>query len=109
MVNILFAFTLHFSNVGYNWLHPHFQYQSESGIISGIYYNSLKNPSVYLGRHHTHGKWWFEYGAVTGYHYPAIPMFRGGYQVNKRINLFTSPMYDKAGFSGLVGVEIKLN
>jgi len=106
MFSLLVAFSLHFSPVEYNYLHPHIRY-SENSIVIGAYYNSIENVSLYAGFRNG-DKYWIEYGAVTGYKYAVVPMVRAGVRITDNINLFAAPHHDDHGFSGLIGVEFNI-
>ena len=81
----------------YNSYHPHARCQVDN-FISGVYYNSENNISLYSGLEHNG----FELGLVTGYTYAdVVPMLR-----YKKDKLFIAPAIEKSGRKGLVvGVE----
>lgn len=65
----------HFSVVDYNFN----EFNPGAGIninnfIGGIYYNSIKNVSVYGGYAFEHGPIGIDVGLVTGYGIPVLPM-----------------------------------
>jgi len=105
-MEFLLALTIHLSASDFNGVHPHIRY-SENNIVIGAYYNSLENVSLYAGFRNG-DKYWIEYGAVTGYKYPVVPMVRVGVRITDNINLFAAPHHDDHGFSGLIGVEFNI-
>ena len=102
MIELFVAASLHLGLAGnYNNIHPHIKYTTDSNLIVGSYYNSERNPSLYLGK-----EWkGFEIGAVTGYSaYPVVPFLR-----YKRKGFFVAPAYETRGNWGIViGYELKL-
>jgi hypothetical protein len=82
----------------YNNIHPHARCTVDNHI-SGIYYNSENNISLYTGFEYNG----FELGLVTGYSSNDIlPMIR-----YKKNNWFISPAYETDGNYGItIGLEI---
>ena len=82
----------------YNNIHPHARCAVDNHI-SGIYYNSEDNISLYTGLEHNG----FELGLVTGYSgNDILPMVR-----YKKNNWFISPAYETSGNYGItLGLEI---
>jgi len=82
----------------YNNIHPHARCTVDNHI-SGIYYNSENNISLYTGFEHNG----FELVLVTGYSSNDIlPMIR-----YKKNNWFISPAYETDGNYGItIGLEI---
>jgi hypothetical protein len=105
MFDILLAFSLH-THDGYNFVHPHVRYTGDK-YIAGAFYNSERRTSLYIGKRIVYRRAWLEYGAVTGYKYPVIPMLRAGVSINDRANLFIAPAYN-GSHGGLIGVEFQL-
>ena len=106
MLSLGLALSLHTSVVDYNSIHPHLRVEV-AGVISGVYYNSVRKPSFYLGKRFQYGNSYVEVGAVTGYTEPVIPMFVAGYQFSERLSAFASPVYDGDGLSGMALVEFR--
>jgi len=107
MIELMLAATIHFSDAyNYNWIHPHIRYE-KNDWIAGVYYNSIRNPSFYIGRTFHHKSAWAELGAVTGYTKPVIPMVRVGYSVNDSLGLYAAPGYDDNGVFMLIGAEYR--
>ena len=97
-LSLMLALSMHVGLEGnYNSIHPHARCQKDA-LISGIYYNSEDNISVYVGV--THNGW--EIGLVTGYTYSdVVPMIR-----YKKDKWFIAPAIEKNGSKGFViGVE----
>ena len=87
----------------YNWFHPHVRYHNES-FISGIYFNSEKKISTYIGQRLEYQDFGIEYGAVTGYDYdnPVVPYLRGTYK-----DIFVSPAMEDDRLGVVIGTEFK--
>ena len=97
-LSLMLALSIHVGLEGnYTSIHPHARCQKDA-LISGIYYNSEDNISVYVGV--THNGW--EIGLVTGYTYSdVVPMIR-----YKKDKWFIAPAIEKNGSKGLViGLE----
>ena len=93
-LSLMLALSMHVGLEGnYNSIHPHARCQKDA-LISGIYYNSEDNISVYVGV--THNGW--EIGLVTGYTYSdVVPMIR-----YKKDKWFIAPAIEKSRHKGLV-------
>jgi hypothetical protein len=97
-LSLLFAISMHVGLEGnYNSFHPHARCQQDT-LISGVFYNSEKKISTYVGMQRKG----FEIGLVTGYTYAdVVPMIR-----YKKNNWFITPAIEKGGNKGLViGLE----
>ena len=100
-LSTFFAISMHLGLQGdYNSYHPHARCQVDN-FISGVYYNSENNISLYSGLEHNG----FELGLVTGYtHNKIVPMIR-----YKKNNLFIAPAFEKDNNYGIViGLEFKI-
>jgi len=100
-LSILLAVSTHLGLDGnYNSIHPHARCTIDNWI-TGVYYNSERNASYYVGRKILN----FEIGLVTGYtSHDVLPMIR--YIKN---NWFVAPAYEKSNGLGLtVGYEFTL-
>jgi len=98
-LQLFLALSLHLGlENDYNNIHPHARCTVDNHI-SGIYYNSEDNISLYTGLEHNG----FELGLVTGYSSNDIlPMIR-----YKKNNWFISPAYEIDGKYGIIlGLEI---
>tara|TARA_B100001093_G_scaffold447561_1_gene452544 strand:- start:298 stop:612 length:315 start_codon:yes stop_codon:yes gene_type:complete len=98
-LQLFLALSLHLGlENDYNNIHPHARCTVDNHI-SGIYYNSENNISLYTGFEHNG----FELGLVTGYSSNDIlPMIR-----YKKNNWFISPAYETDGNYGItIGLEI---
>ena len=86
----LLAFSLHLTSVvaDFNFIHPHRRCETEKELITGVYYNSNRDLSFYLGKVKEVGKWDIDYGVVTGYNKFLVPMLR-----IRRGPLFISPTH----------------
>ena len=97
----------------YNEIHPHFRLHNDNKIV-GVYHNSIDNISLYAGhRIELNEKIGIEIVAATGYPIaPIVPFIRTTYDVNNKLKLFTTPVwegYDNHLNPGiLLGIEIKL-
>jgi hypothetical protein len=88
----------------YNSFHPHVRYQNEN-LISGVYFNSVSEISLYMGKRFEYSDLGLEYGAATGYYdYPITPFVRATYK-----EFFIAPAKEKGdGKVGIViGTELK--
>jgi len=97
-LSLMLAISMHIGLEGdYNNIHPHARCQQDA-LISGVYYNSEKNVSAYVGLEHNG----WEVGLVTGYTYSdVVPMIR-----YKKDNWFITPAVESNGSKGIViGLE----
>lgn len=95
----------------YNSIHPHIRLKRDM-FISGAYYNSVDNLSVYSGIELESGGYGLEIAAVTGYEDSIIPMVRGTYEFTENTQFFIGPApekYDnktKIRYGVVMGIEI---
>ena len=91
----------------YNAFHPHLRYTHEN-FITGTYYNSLENLSVYAGARQEYNNFGFEFAVVTGYNNGALtPYIRGTYDVGK-MRMFIAPGIESKDIGVVFGLEITL-
>ena len=107
-LEILVAITLHLGLEGdYNNIHPHGRCNIDNWI-TGAYYNSEENVSVYVGKiiPNVDRNWDLEIGLVTSYSGVDIaPMIR---YIND--GWFVAPAYETSGNIGLtIGYEFKFS
>ena len=102
-LEILVAITLHLGLEGdYNNIHPHGRCNIDNWI-TGAYYNSEENVSVYVGKiiPNVDYNWDLEIGLVTGYSGADVaPMIR---YIND--GWFVAPAYETS-FGGNIGIAI---
>ena len=106
-LSLLVALSLHIGLEGdYNSVHPHGRCTIDNWI-TGAYYNSEENVSVYVGKiiPDIDRGWDLEVGLVTGYSGgDIVPMIR---YIND--GWFVAPAYETSGNIGLaIGYEFKL-
>tara|TARA_B110000902_G_scaffold189595_1_gene214649 strand:- start:216 stop:542 length:327 start_codon:yes stop_codon:yes gene_type:complete len=104
-LSLFLALSMHLGLEGeYNSIHPHARCDLDN-TITGAYYNSEKNISLYLGKKYLVEDVELELGLVTGYSgFDIAPMIR-----LKKDNWFIAPAYEKTGNVGVVfGYEIKI-
>ena len=96
------AVTLHCCNsIDYNSVHPHVRY-TNNNFVAGIYYNSVKKPSVYAGKmYNINDVIKTELVLTTGYMYPLVPQVRLIYN-----NFFVAPTLDRLEGKTVSGVVI---
>lgn len=108
------AFSTHLGLTGtYNEIHPHVRLQEDNYIV-GVYYNSEKTASFYVGKTYDFGKLDLEIGVVTGY--SAIgdiaPMARATYVLSEDHKFYVSPVAEKQNrdynYGVVVGLEFTL-
>lgn len=87
----------------YNELHPYCKAETENNVVTGVYYNSVKKLSVFVGyEYHINDNASIEIGLATGYQYTVVPTTRVNYK-----DIFLMPALDD-GKSGIVlGIEFK--
>ncbi len=91
----------------YNAFHPHLRYQHEK-FITGAYYNSVENLSVYAGYRQEKDKLGLEAAIVTGYNNGSLtPYIRGTYDIGK-MRMFIAPGIESKDIGVVLGVEITL-
>lgn len=80
-----------------NNIHPHISL-SKNDLTSGLYYNTDKSISGYLGKTFKQDKLEIFLGGVTGYklpiNSPVAPMVLARYQIDKNINIIAMPTVD---------------
>ena len=91
----------------YNTFHPHIRYTNEK-FITGAYYNSLENLSVYAGVRTEKNNFGLEAALVTGYNNGALtPYIRGTYDVGK-MRMFIAPGIESKDIGVVLGIEVTL-
>ena len=91
----------------YNSVHPHIRYTHEK-FITGAYYNSLENLSVYAGHRQEINNFGFEAALVSGYNNRSLtPYIRGTYDVGK-MRMFIAPGIESKDIGVVFGLEITL-
>lgn len=103
LVTISLALSLHIGFEGdYNSFHPHIRYNNDN-FIAGVYYNSERTASSYLGYRFENNNLGLEVGAVTGYsHETVIPYVRGTYK-----DFFVTPVPVGPDTGIVFGYEVK--
>ncbi len=86
----LLALSLHFSDGDFNSTHPHARCITDNNVITGVYYNSQRDLSVYIGKNKSYKYFDIEYNLVTGYNSFLTPMIR-----IKRGVFWIAPMYEE--------------
>lgn len=100
-ITLSLALTVHTGiDLDYNQVHPHVRY-TDNTFISGVYYNSVRKPSVYVGKTFSLGSTTLEAMLVTGYMYPVIPAVKLNYG-----NFFVSPFIDKVKGKTQTGIVL---
>jgi hypothetical protein len=107
-LTISLGLSTHFGFEGtYNSFHPHLRYTHEN-FITGGYYNSLENLSVYAGARHEYNNFGIEAALVTGYNTEVLtPYLRGTYDVGKT-RIFIAPGIETKDIGVVFGLEITL-
>jgi regulatory protein YycH of two-component signal transduction system YycFG len=90
----------------YNSVHPHLRYTHEN-FITGTYYNSLENLSVYAGARQEYNNFGIETAIVTGYNNLITPYVRGTYDLGKT-RIFIAPGIETKDIGIVLGIEIML-
>ena len=91
----------------YNSFHPHLRYTHEK-FVTGAYYNSLENLSVYAGARQEINNFGIEAALVTGYNTEVLtPYLRGTYDVGKT-RMFIAPGIESKDIGVVFGLEITL-
>ena len=84
----------------YNEIHPHIRYKYDNNI-TGLFYNSDRNISFYIGKEFTNSKFTIDMGIVTGYDNAIIsPMI-----VIKKDNFFIMPGIENKTIGLVLGYE----
>lgn len=96
------AVSLHLGMEGdYNSIHPHIRLKYDD-FISGVYYNSEYNPSLYVGKVVEYNGLEYEFGIVNGYSDLNI----SPYLRIKKDSLFVLPATEDGKLKGIViGLE----
>ena len=89
----------------YNAIHPHIRYQNE-GLIAGAYYNSISQPSLYLGTRLEKNDFGLELGAVSGYS-KRDPLKPTAYLRATYKNYFVAPSVGIGDTGVVLGTELK--
>ena len=86
----------------FNSVHPTITYKKDN-VISGIFYNSESQPSLFLAQSRAYKKYTIATGVVTGYSgadvLPMIKINRGGF--------FVAPGYANGNAGVIVGYEFE--
>ena len=91
----------------YNTFHPHIRYTNEK-FITGAYYNSVENLSVYAGYRQEKDNFGFEAAIVTGYNNGSLtPYIRGTYDIGK-MRMFVAPGIESKDIGVVFGIEVTL-
>ena len=91
----------------YNTFHPHIRYTNEK-FITGAYYNSLENLSVYTGVRTEKNNFGLEAALVTGYNNGSLtPYIRGTYDIGKT-RMFIAPGVENKDIGVVIGIEFKI-
>ena len=90
----------------YNTFHPHIRYTNEK-IITGAYYNSLENLSVYTGVRTEKNNFGLEAALVTGYNKSLTPYIRATYDL-KNMRMFIAPGVENKDIGAVIGIEFQL-
>jgi hypothetical protein len=107
LITFSVAFTMHFGvDLSYNNVHPHVRY-TQGDTVAGVYYNSVRRPSVYVGKVYTLDQdTKVEVLLVTGYMYPVVPQVKLTHG-----NFFIAPIVDtvkgKVQTGVVIGTEFK--
>jgi hypothetical protein len=108
MLGLALAFSYHIGGADYtfNSLHPHVSFTTDDAWVTGAYYNSENNLSIYAGKVLQYNEdLALEVGAVTGYVDTILPYARVTYK-----DFFLAPaVYGSDKELGLViGFEFKV-
>jgi hypothetical protein len=101
------AVTMHLGiDLNYNKIHPHVRY-TRSDTVAGVYYNSVRQPSVYVGKVYALDRdTTVELVLATGYMYPIVPQVKITHG-----NFFIAPIVDtvkgKVQTGVIIGTEFK--
>ena len=83
----------------YNEIHPHIRYKYDNNI-TGLFYNSDRNISFYIGKEYINSKFTIDMGIVTGYENKIAPMV-----IIKKNNFFIMPGAENKTIGLVVGYE----
>jgi len=95
-----------------NEIHPKievaYEVTEEVDLAAGIFYNSLRNGSPYLGVRYTYNPVFVEVGAVGGYDQAdVLPFGRIGVNLGEHVSLFAFPIAHAGQPRGAIGLELK--
>ena len=96
---------MHFglSNESFNHLHPHVQYRLPNNYVTGIYHNSDRRESIYVGKETQYKGYDITYGLVHGYRrIDVAPMIKINYG-----NWFIAPAATEDDIGLVSGIEVK--
>jgi hypothetical protein len=96
---------MHFglSNESFNHLHPHVQYRLPNNYVTGIYHNSDRRESIYVGKETSYKGYDITYGLVHGYQrIDVAPMIKINYG-----NWFIAPAATEDDIGLVSGIEVK--
>ena len=96
---------MHFglSNESFNHLHPHVQYRLPNNYVTGIYHNSDRRESIYVGKETSYKGYDITYGLVHGYRrIDVAPMIKVNYG-----NWFIAPATTEDDIGLVSGIEVK--
>ena len=98
------AFSSHIGLSGdFAEVHPHVQYKLPNNYITGVYHNSDKRASIYLGKRTTYQQLEIEYGLVHGYkRMDVAPLIKINYG-----NIFVAPAATEDEVGIVAGLEVK--
>ena len=106
-LSAFFAMSMHLGLQGdYNGYHPHVRCQVDS-VISGVYYNSEKEISAYVGHRWEKHNCGIEVGVVSGYSIaPVVPFVRATFH-----DFFVMPAFEEEdnNIGAVFGYEFKWN
>ena len=92
----------------YNEIHPHIRYQ-DNKFISGAYYNSLNEISLYAGIRHEINNSGVEFTATTGYNRFLSPYIRATHDIGKYTRFFITSGTENKNIGAIIGVELSIN
>ena len=107
LITFSVAFTMHFGvDLNYNNVHPHVRY-TQGDTVAGVYYNSVRRPSVYVGKVYTLDQdTKVEVLLATVYMDPVVPQVKLTHG-----NFFIAPIVDtvkgKVQTGVVIGTEFK--
>ena len=84
-------------------VHPHMQYRMDNNYIAGVFHNSDKRASAYIGKRINYKVLDIEYGLVHGYKaWDIVPMLKVNYG-----NVFIAPAATEDEVGMVAGYEVK--
>ena len=98
------AFSSHIGLSGdFAEVHPHIQYKLPDNYITGVYHNSDKRASIYLGKRTTYQQTEIEYGLVHGYkRMDVAPLIKVNFG-----KIFIAPAATEDEVGIVTGLEVK--